>query len=474
MGISDIATPHPFRSVRRKIAYAVCILWVAAIAASAQNYQTVANFDGSGGGGANPWALVQGPDGNLYGTTYAGGINNVGTVSMLSATGNLTTIYSFCTQSNCTDGSFPAAGLVLGTDGYFYGTTRTGGLNGLGTVFRITTGGKLKVLHSCAVTDCEVPVTALVQATDGNFYGATSSGGTFGYGTIFRINRTGKVTILHSFDFTDGANPAAALVQGSDGNFYGTTPYGGSTACVLGCGTVFKITLAGTFTTLHSFDQTETYPYSELIQASDGSFYGTTQYGGDFGDGTIYRITNTGTLTLLHSFNSSEGMFPVYGLIQATDGNFYGTTVYGGPSNGGTIFSLTHSGTLTTLYSFLGYPSDGLRPTATLVQATSGVLFGTTAFGGTDDTGTVFSLSLGLSPFVKTLPSTGMVGSAVTILGTNLTGTTSVTFNGTSSTFTLVSPTLIKTTVPAGATTGRVQVETAGSTLTSSTVFRVK
>jgi uncharacterized repeat protein (TIGR03803 family) len=197
--------------------------------------------------------------------------------------------------------------------------------------------------------------------------------------------------------------------------------------------------------------------------------------GGTDDNGTIFCITPTGTLTTLHTFLIAEGKEPGAALIQATDGNFYGTAHAGGANNAGTIFNISASGTLTTLYSFCSQSgcADGQSPNASLVQDTNGTFYGTTGAGGANGYGTVFSLSVGLGPFVETNPTSGKVGAAVGILGSNLKGATSVSFNGTAATFKVSSTSLITTTVPAGATTGTVQVVTPSGTLSSNVPFRV-
>jgi uncharacterized repeat protein (TIGR03803 family) len=292
---------------------------------------------------------------------------------------------------------------------------------------------------------------------------------------------------LHSFDGTDGAEPNG-LVQGTDGNFYGTTNQGGANgACNdgsvgSGCGTVFKITPGGTLTTLSNFGNYFTdgiSPLAGLIQATDGNFYGTTLGGPANGYGTVFKITPSGTLTVLHSFDNTDGSGPAAALVQATDGNFYGTTLGGGANGYGTVFQMTPSGTLTTLHSFDNM--DGSEPTA-LIQDTSGTLYGTTARGAsvigkynscTGICGTVFSVSVGLGPFVEAEPASGKAGAAISILGTNLTGATSVSFNGMLANFSVVSSSEITATVPAGATTSEVKVVTPGGTLSSNVPFRV-
>jgi uncharacterized repeat protein (TIGR03803 family) len=334
----------------------------------------------------------------------------------------------------------------------------------------------------------------VIEATGGNFYGTTSTGGVNGYGTVFKIASPGKLTTLYSFcsqaNCVDGASPYAGLIQSTDGNFYGTTLYGGANNSACGpyfCGTVFKITPAGHLTTLYSFGLEGTGP-NGLVQAANRNFYGTTATGGNNSWGTVFEITPQGQLTTLYNFcsqtNCTDGAEPFAGLIQATDGNFYGTTYYGGtnPSacNGmwcGTVFKITTAGKLTTLHSFDA--KDGGQPSAALAQATNGNFYGETTVGGDltcnapSGCGDIFSLSVGLGPFVETQPTSGKVGNAVIILGNNLKGVNRVTFNGTAAKFKVISSTEIKTTVPSGATTGFVTVTTSKKTLKSNVVFRV-
>lgn len=218
---------------------------------------------------------------------------------------------------------------------------------------------------------------------------------------------------------------------------------------------------------------------AKLVQATNGDFYGTINAGGANNYGTVFRITPSSKLTTLYSFCSqsgcADGMYPHAALIQATDGNLYGTT-YGLNSGTrttgeyGTIFKITPSGTLTTLYSFCSQTNyaDGQNPQAGIVQDTNGTFYGTT------QSGTIFSLSVGLDPFVEPQPTSGKTGAAVKILGADLTGATNITFNGTAAVFKVVSSSEITTTVPAGATTGTVQVVTRGGTFSSNVPFQVK
>jgi uncharacterized repeat protein (TIGR03803 family) len=274
----------------------------------------------------------------------------------------------------------------------------------------------------------------------------------------------------------DGYFVQAGLTKATNGKFYGTTYGGGAN----GDGTVFSITAGGTLTTLYSFcaqpDCTDgADPEAGLVNGTNGKFYGTTYGGGANGYGTVFSITTGGALTTLHSFDRTDGSSPEAGLAQGTNGKFYGTTYSGGANGDGTVFSIAAGGTLTTLYSFCAQPdcTDGADPEAGLVNGTNGKFYGTTGFGGTSDYGTTFGISVGLGPFVETNPTSGNVGMAVTILGTNLVGASSVTFNGTAATFTVVSGSEITTTVPADATTGTLQVVTLTGTLSSNVPFRV-
>ncbi len=316
----------------------------------------------------------------------------------------LTTLHSF----DNTDGAYPFAGLVQATDGNFYGTTYNGGANNEGAVFKITPSGTLVWVYSfCSQQNCTdgaLPVGGLIQATDGNLYGTAGYGGANNRGTVFKITLSGTLTTLYSFcnleSCADGSQPYAALLQATDGNFYGTTEFGGSHSY----GEIFVITPSGTLTTLYSFCPQSgcpdgARPSASLVRATDGNFYGTTYEGGANGDGTVFKITPSGALTTLHSFcqlsGCLDGQTPKAGLVQASNGNFYGTTLEGGANNNnGTVFEITPSGALTTLYSFCSRSgcTDGQGPAAGLIQATDGNLYGTTTSGG-EGYGTVFEIT---------------------------------------------------------------------------------
>ena len=279
--------------------------------------------------------LIQDSDGNFYGTTYYGGGNtNSGSVFKLTSSGVLTTLYDFCSvgTGSCADGNYPQMGLVVGTDGNFYGTTSSGGAFQSGTVFKITPAGELTTLYSfCGPGLCPSgggEVATLVRGSDGDFYGTTSWGGahagSLGGGTVFKISSTGTFSTLYSFcaltNCADGSTPEAALVQGSDGNFYGTTASGGTgSGCnnTAGCGTIFKITPEGQITTLYSSCPAGNCSNGDnpsgLVQGSDGNFYGTAM-------GVIFEIASTGGYNVVYA-GCCVGNGP---LIQASDGFFYG------------------------------------------------------------------------------------------------------------------------------------------------------
>ena len=379
-------------SIRRCGVLLLCV--VIPCVARAQTLTTLVNFTGTNGQNPLFAALVQGTDGSLYGTSSAGGAHGQGTVFKVSTGGTLTTLYNFCAKRKCADGSAPYAGLTLGTDGNFYGTTESGGAHGAGAVFKITPQGALSVLHSFTFSDGANPYAALVQGTDGNFYGTTESGGAHLLGTVFKITLRGVLTTLHSFNSTDGSSPEAALIQATDGNLYGTTYNGGSQ----GYGTAFKITPKGALTTLHVFvDETEGRAITAgLVEASNASFYGSTSLGGPNGYGAVFSMTPGGMLTVLHGFAATDGATP-NALVLGSDGNFYGTTISGGANGDGTIFEITSQGSFSTLYTFGG--ADGADSFAGLIQAADGIFYGTTRVGGSKNDGTVFGLDVGLSFF---------------------------------------------------------------------------
>jgi uncharacterized repeat protein (TIGR03803 family) len=360
----------------------------------------VHDFSGTTTEGAFPAAsLIQAADGNFYGTTADGGPSGTGTIFKMSPTGAVTTLHTF---GDIPDGDYPYGPLIQATDGNFYGVTSGGGPNFGGTIFRMTPSGNVTILQTLDLfgPGGHSPSRSLIQATDGNLYGMTENGGASNRGTIFKMTLAGAITTLHEFAISDGAVPQAGLVQATDGNFYGTTfSGGGGPGCGgIGCGTVFRMTPAGEVVVLHTFPGGVDggSPQTSLIQAADGSFYGTTLLGGELNGGIIFRITPLGDFTSLHGFGSLTEGFNARELIQAPDGYFYGTTKEGfgrgcGGFGCGTVFKMAPNGSVETLHAFTGNP-DGAIPYAGLTLAADGTLYGTTSEGGSVSGGTVFHL----------------------------------------------------------------------------------
>jgi uncharacterized repeat protein (TIGR03803 family) len=345
---------------------------------------TLTTFPGSG----SDVSLNQASDGYFYGVDN--GAYAYGSIFRTDASGNSITIHTF---TGGADGAHPQDRVIQGTDGAFYGVTSKGGtinagsplgLSGNGTIFRVTAAGSFQTLYSfTGSADGAQPRNALVQGTDGSFYGTTATGGA-GFGTAFKVDSSGTFTLLHTFtDGADGGIPAGALLQGADGNFYDTTLGGGAHSL----GTVFRMDTSGNVTSLYSFqglaDGTE--PYGALVQGTDGSFYGTTLFGGTYQNGTVYKIDSSGNFTLLHGFVGAEGARPESALVQAADGNFYGTTLQG------TVFKTDSSGNFTL------FPTVTTQIEGGLAQGSDGSFYGAANTGST-------------SEFFKLTPSPAIAG----------------------------------------------------------------
>jgi len=411
------------KSNRCKYAFFFLIVTLAASVSTAQTLTTLIQFDYTHGAFPQPTSLVEDVSGNFYGTTYSGGMYQLGTIFKLTASGTLDMLNSF-TGPN---GVHPFAGLALGSDGTLYGTTLGFGFNtpdhyphefSGGNLFNVTENGKLTTLYTfCYGTSCingSEPHGGLVQSqSDGNYYGTTSLGGAFNEGTIFKITPQGVLTTLYNFcsqpGCADGARPFATLIQATDGNFYGTTYNGGAS----GSGAVFSVTPAGVLTTLYSFCAQAgcvdgAHPYAGLVQGSDGNFYGTTYGGGISGKGTVFQITAAGVFTTLLTFEGGlQGSRPYATLARGSDNNFYGTTTTDGANQQGTIFEITPQGAFTALYQFCSESdcADGLNAKGGLMQGSDGNFYGTTQNGGINEgcplcgksgEGTIFSLDVGL------------------------------------------------------------------------------
>jgi uncharacterized protein (TIGR03437 family) len=360
----------------------------ATVCLRAQTFTVIASFDGT----TNylPRAMVQGPDGSFYG---AGGwfyLSTPGMVFKVTPDGTVSTLYTFCSQPACADGSFPNA-LILGSDGNFYGTTTSGGsgvdttsrfLAGNGTVFKITPAGVFTTIYTFQGTDGGSP-GGIVQGSDGNFYGTTTMGGVGGGGIVFRLTAGGKLDTLLSFPVQMDGFPEPqyggspyALMQASDGSFYGLTT---------GFGTnVFKISPSGMVSFIYTFP--EQYASAGLIQGADGDFYGALHFIDGLA-GLLFKLTPGGVRTTLYNFtNQSDGISPLT-LLQAADGNFYGTSEMFTSLAQGVLFEYSTVGGLQVLRDFA--PSEGGIP-LTLLQSRDGSLWGTSFQGGSHGAGNIF------------------------------------------------------------------------------------
>jgi uncharacterized repeat protein (TIGR03803 family) len=276
---------------------------------------------------------------------------------------------------------------------------------GQGTAFARTQDANIIPLVALgAISGTNYPISSrgdLLLASDGNIYFTGSTGGETNVGAVARMTPGGVATTIHSFKGgnTEGQSPFAGVIQASDGNLYGTTYVGGDGSG----GTVYRLTLGGTYTLLHSFKSGKADPhflYAGLVQASDGDLYGTTLRGGANDKGSVFRITLDGTLTQLHDFNGDDGENPEGTLVQGSDGNLYGTTLQGGSHNRGTLFRVTTGGAMTSLYSFpslsdfstagVATNATGANPRAGLLLAADGNFYGTAYQGGPIGYGTVF------------------------------------------------------------------------------------
>src|SRR5579872_3596306 len=290
------------------------------------------SFSNPGSYPPDPEGLTLGLNGNFYGTSYHDGTSFVGTIYELSAAGDYQVLHEFAG----TDGANPDGALVLGLDGNFYGTTYMGGANNTGTVFKITPAGAFTSIYSFGTGGTGAyPEGTLALGPDGNFYGTTTEGGYLNQGTVFKVTPGGTLTILHKFTGKQETKPTTGLTVGSDGNLYGTVSYPANYP-----GIVFKIAPHVGYTVLHTFSGPDGYgPASVLVPGSDGNLYGVTGGGGANGYGTLYQITTTGTLTTVYSFAKADGVY-AEGFVQHTNGAFYGSSASGGANDDGSIFSV--------------------------------------------------------------------------------------------------------------------------------------
>jgi uncharacterized repeat protein (TIGR03803 family) len=443
----------------------------------AQTATTLYTFTNPANGSTPEWALAQGRDGALYGTTVQGGANTCtangqsygcGAIFRLDTSGSFTLLHSF----DGDDGSGPQ-GIILGSDGDFYGAAGGGGSNNLGTLYKITQSGVFTKLHDFGnASDGEYPTVQLIQASDGNLYGLSVIG-------LYRATTSGTVTTLFAFSRPPYFAPAP-LIQTTNGYLLATLGNEYFNGKVSTCGALVKFSLQGAQISEHDFSclgPDGNSPIAPFIQAADGNFYGTTSNGGT---GTLHLGTAlevdaaSYTTTLLHNFGQDSGL-PWNGLTQGSDGNFYGAVPVSTLSGSGSAYELTAGGIYTELAG-LPYVGEDF-PAWQLVQHTNGEFYGCIsgiALFTTTYFGSVYAVDNGLSPFITFVAPQGRVDSRVQILGQGLTGASAVTFNGVpAGKFTVLSDTFMTAFVPAGASSGTIVVTTPSGALTSNKSFRV-
>ena len=400
--------------------------------------------------------VIQGRDGNLYGTAAIGGIFKI------TPAGQLTLLAAF---DSATTG-YDATMLAQGADGYLRGATRYGGANNGGTIFKCTTAGTLSAV---AQLNSTIGLNAwdFLLGKDGNFYGLTGAGGPKRGGTIFKLTSAGVVSRFAALDIGPSGGSFFRFMQDTDGNFYGTASQASDPT-----GLAFKVSGSGVESTLAHFDSYDigVEPAGGLTRGLDGNFYGTTETGGAYDSGSIFRLAPAGAVSVVHSFTLPEGNGSLSRLLRMSDGSFFGTTFENVNNNNspGLIFRITTDGT------FKGWPFfDGLhgsRPQGTLTLASDGYAYGITEQGGIAGGGVVYRFTSSPPQLTQFSPASGPVSTAVVLRGRFLAGTSSVTFNGVRATkFTIDSSTKITATVPRSATSGPITIKNPlGTAVTSS------
>jgi uncharacterized repeat protein (TIGR03803 family) len=439
----------------------LALLLIATIPSRAQTVRDVISFTGQNQSGDPAMIPTQGRDGQLYGTS-PNPRDTDGSDFRLSLGGELTVLYEFGSSAN---GVQPYAGITLGTDGNFYGTTSGGGSGQYGTLYKVTPRGVLTTLHSFSgQSDGSSPASAPTEGADGNFYG-TTAGNAGNPATIYKYSpSSGSVTTIYQFDASHGEEVNSPLIQASDGYLYGVAVHGGASSL----GTVFKISTSGQIIFCRSFTGKENgaNPYGPLIEASDGLFYGMTNSGGLHSYGTAFKMDRDGHVSTFFRFAPPTSVYPLGGFVQGTDGYLYGALTEYTLPNLGSLFRLSLSGQYEQLYNFTATVGEYVG--TSLMQHTNGAFYGSAEYGGAFGYGAIYTLDMHLPPFITFVRRNGKVGQSAQILGQGLKGATAVTFNDIPATsFSVETDTFMTAVVPSGATTGPVVVTTATGALTS-------
>lgn len=321
--------------------------------------------------------VVQTASGTFYGVAISGGVNGGGAIFSYTPGGGIIPVFNFSSSgaNSTTYGYGPFGGMTLAANGNLYGTTTAGGASSLGTIFSYTPGGTVTTQASfTSATGTEVN-SALVQGSDGNFYGTSTQGGSKSRGTVFKYVPGGALSAMVSFDASPDKGIASygALLEATTGTFYGTT-YSGGTG---GYGEIFSITTSGAFNVLANLTSTTGgICSSTLFKAANGTIYGEGGSGGSGPDGTIFTFSpGTNAVTPFTNFNGTNGMVPTGQLVQTSDGTFYGITGGGGSGGYGTLFKMASDGTLTTLVNF--NVANGQDPQGGACLGADGCIYGT-------------------------------------------------------------------------------------------------
>ena len=371
--------------------FACTLAVIGVMPAAGQNATESVLYNFTPSTGSYPKAgVILDAEGNLYGTAEHGGPAGHGVVYKLDPAGQETVLGSFTLTPD--DGGWPESGLIRDSAGNLYGTTYYGGVAYAGELYKLDPAGQETELHGFTGGDGGgTPEAGVVLDPAGNLYGtACKCDSTGDYGVIYKLDTVGEYTVLHTFSGADGGVTVAGVVLDSAGNLYGTTSDGGAS----NMGVVYKLDTAGQLSVLHSFTGGADggTPYAGVILDPVGNLYGTTYFGGAANLGVVYKVNTAGQLTVLHTFTGGAGgNEPYAGVTLDPAGNLYGATYYGGTKNHGVVYKLSKAG-YTVLHSFSG-SADGANPYAGVILDSAGNLYGTTYFGGTAEAGVVFKVS---------------------------------------------------------------------------------